>query len=784
MWQANTYTVTYKGNGSTSGTTANSSHTYNTAKALTSNGYARTGYTFKGWSTSSTATSATYTNAQSVKNLTSTNGATVTLYAVWQVNTYTVVYNANGGTGTTANSSHTYGTAKALTNNGYSRTGYTFKGWSTSSTATSATYTNGQSVTNLTATNGATVTLYAVWQAHTYTVVYNGNGATSGTTANSSHTYNTAKALTANGFTRTGYKFKGWSTSSTATTATYTNTQSVSNLTSTNGATVTLYAVWECVVFYIQYNANGGAGTMANSMHEIADPGLISTCTFTKTGFVFYGWSTNQNATMGNYMNNTEIPVLAAAGETIVMYAIWLKNDITITIDPNGGLFNGVETETEINITFQEDLTIEQPTRQGHAFLEFNTSSDGQGQSLTSTMTLSSDVTFYAIWEPLNYYIKYYDGDLYLGETVAMYNETLSLTSWATLLQNNSLTGGKFAQYGWNFAGWTSNQNGTQIQYSNSAGVNNITEAGTTLNLYAIHTQPLVITYNGNGATSGEVANQSCDLMLNSLTENIADFVVTLSTNSFAKTNYSFTNWAIDSTSGEQYSAGANITNTNLNLTYSSTFSKTFYAIWQGNSYTINYYNSTTQIASVNYVYGTTAALTEFDLVASVMHYAYGWEFYGWATENNTFTRVFEDAEDITNISMADGSEITPNRVINLYAVYERLVEFISGENKANATYATQYWNPYSTANTNLSTVLAEIPQAIVEGGWTALGYRVDLNATAPTFEVTSTTEIRPEVNKFNTLYAIYIRTITDTEGSTTAIQYYNSVGTISTVNA
>src|SRR5574344_980213 len=36
--------------------------------------------------------------------------------------------------------------------------------------------------------------MYSAW--NTYTVVYNGNGATGGSTANSSHTYNTAKALT------------------------------------------------------------------------------------------------------------------------------------------------------------------------------------------------------------------------------------------------------------------------------------------------------------------------------------------------------------------------------------------------------------------------------------------------------------------------------------------------------------------------------------------------------------------------------------------------------------
>lgn len=88
-------------------------------------------------------------------------------------------------------------------------------------------------------------TLYSAW--NTYTITYNGNGATGGSTANSSHTYNTAKALTPNGYTRTGYKFAGWSTSKTATSATYSDKQSVSNLTTANGGTVTLYAVWTLI---------------------------------------------------------------------------------------------------------------------------------------------------------------------------------------------------------------------------------------------------------------------------------------------------------------------------------------------------------------------------------------------------------------------------------------------------------------------------------------------------------------------------------------------------------
>ena len=84
---------------------------------------------------------------------------TFTFYAIWEPNTYSVKYNANGGTGSMSGSSHTYNVAKSLNANGFSRSGYTFLGWSTNKDATSATYSNKQSVKNLTSTNGATVTL-------------------------------------------------------------------------------------------------------------------------------------------------------------------------------------------------------------------------------------------------------------------------------------------------------------------------------------------------------------------------------------------------------------------------------------------------------------------------------------------------------------------------------------------------------------------------------------------------------------------------------------------------
>ena len=91
-------------------------------------------------------------------------GGTLNLYAKWTGITYYVKYNANGGTGTMANSTHQYGTASNLRANSFSRGSYyTFQGWSTTPTGT-VKYANNASINNLTTTNGQTINLYAVWK--------------------------------------------------------------------------------------------------------------------------------------------------------------------------------------------------------------------------------------------------------------------------------------------------------------------------------------------------------------------------------------------------------------------------------------------------------------------------------------------------------------------------------------------------------------------------------------------------------------------------------------------
>lgn len=116
----------------------------------------KAGHTFLGWSTSDSATSASYVGGNS---FTVTSSGTTTLYAVWKANTYTVSYNANGGSGAPPAQTKTYNVSLTLSSTVPTRSGYIFQGWATSSTGAVAYQPSGSYTAN------ADVILYAIWKA-------------------------------------------------------------------------------------------------------------------------------------------------------------------------------------------------------------------------------------------------------------------------------------------------------------------------------------------------------------------------------------------------------------------------------------------------------------------------------------------------------------------------------------------------------------------------------------------------------------------------------------------
>jgi uncharacterized repeat protein (TIGR02543 family) len=196
------YTLAYNANGGT-GTVKSRSCGLTETFNLADNTFTRTGYTANDWNTAKDGSGTTYASGAEVARLSDgKEDVTVTLYAQWTPNPYKVQFNANGGIGAAEKQSFKYDAEQALTPNTATRASYTFVGWNTKEDGSGTSYADGAKVKNLTATANATVVLYAIWTPNKYTVKYNGNNHTIGSTKDSEHTYDEPKKLTENGFRR------------------------------------------------------------------------------------------------------------------------------------------------------------------------------------------------------------------------------------------------------------------------------------------------------------------------------------------------------------------------------------------------------------------------------------------------------------------------------------------------------------------------------------------------------------------------------------------------------
>lgn len=246
-WTANKYTVTLNQQ-SGSGGTGSVSATYGSAMPSMTKP-SRTGYTFGGYYTSTGGGGTQYYTAAGASARSWDKTAATTLYAKWTANKYTVTLNKNNGTGGTNSVTATYGSAMPPDVTAPTRTGYTFSGYNDATSGGTQYYT--AALASARAWNKAqNSTLYAQWTGYNYTVIFNnsaeryGTSDITGTMSNQSLVYGTESPLTKNGFSWEYHEFVGWSVSPNGA-ATYTDQQKVSNLTTTNNGTVTLYAVWK-----------------------------------------------------------------------------------------------------------------------------------------------------------------------------------------------------------------------------------------------------------------------------------------------------------------------------------------------------------------------------------------------------------------------------------------------------------------------------------------------------------------------------------------------------------
>ena len=203
-----------------------------------------------------------------------TKSSSATYISVPAKPSYTISYNANGGSGAPGNQTKWYGTNLTLSYTKPSRAGNSFQGWATSSSGNVAYKPGG------TYSSNSSVTLYAKWKADTYTISYNANGG-SGAPGNQTKTYGVDLTLSSVKPTRADYNFLGWSTSASGGVIYNSGSKYTKN------GNATLYAVWELA--YTRPRLNNFSADRCDSDGTANESGTYAKITFT--------WSTDKTVT-------------------------------------------------------------------------------------------------------------------------------------------------------------------------------------------------------------------------------------------------------------------------------------------------------------------------------------------------------------------------------------------------------------------------------------------------------------------------------------------------------
>ena len=395
-WEIKKFNITYRdmGDEELSGVLSSSAPTVHTwGKNTTLKKPTKVGYSFGGWYLDPDCTG---TKVSSLAK--SSYNADITLYAKWTANSYSIKYKDEAGktfSGKHASGypkTHTYDTETVLL--APAKTGYIFKGWYLDKACTA------KPVTTLGATDyTAAVTVYAKWQANTYTVTYRdmGDADFSGVHPSSTptvHTYGKNTNLTKP--TKTGYTFGGW----------YLNPECTGSKISSlaKGSytqDITLYAKWTANKYTITYRDKGNGSFSGTNPTGSATKHTYDTDTVlpvpTKKGYTFVGWYLDRACA------TTPVTVLGGTEYTasIKLYAKWEVNVYTITYRDKGGEeFSGVlASGNPTTHTYNKATTLKNPTKEGYTFGGWYTDAacTKKVTSLGKT-SYTADITLYAKW--------------------------------------------------------------------------------------------------------------------------------------------------------------------------------------------------------------------------------------------------------------------------------------------------------------------------------------------------------------------------------------------------
>ena len=344
-WTAITYTIAFSGGSGSTGSVESIPAAYDREVTLPRNAFTRPGYSFNGWSQSSSASKGSYAEGDAVKNLTSTQGTTVTLYAAWQPLPVTVRLHLNyagaeditrtGAVGSNYNYILTdAGTTRFNSITDPKRDGYIFDGWydaAEGGSAISTTY----KFTAADAEDG--FDMYAHW-VKGIIVHFDGNGY-KGTLADKTVTpdkvYSSLTYLLRENSYPANKTLEGWYIKN----ADGSFGEAVAKDTVFSGDEVTLIAKWRDYQYIIKYHVKSGdksgvTGTMADQPAPFGQDVKLAKCAYVREGYDFAGWATSS---YGSTIAHPDEAVINRAweeddwgdgsedNELYTLYAVWTE---------------------------------------------------------------------------------------------------------------------------------------------------------------------------------------------------------------------------------------------------------------------------------------------------------------------------------------------------------------------------------------------------------------------------------------------------------------------------
>lgn len=396
QWTATliSYTATFNGNGGGIPSPSTITKTYGSELGTLPTCY-WTGYTFLGWYTASSGGS-------KISTATKITG-TVTYYAQWSINSYTLTFDVNGGNAVSPTSKSVqygsaYGTLPTPTKNLDAEFTYAFAGWYTAAIG-------GTQVTANTTMDAGNITIYAHWTAtiRSYTISYQitygfldrtSQSVTYGSTGSCTLTMPSNDA-------QYTYIFQGWYTAANGGGIKVSSSLTLETPSVTGAATYYAYVTRYINRYTFTFDANGGSTLSSSSITKDYNEaiGMLPTCSRAEDNtymYAFAGWFDTAAATGG-----TQLTTTTTVTSNRTWYARWtaIYKNYTVTWDGNGG----TPSQSSSSFHYNDALgTLPIATRPEYTFQGWSTSANGS-VDVSTTTRVTGNVTYYAIWQINSY---------------------------------------------------------------------------------------------------------------------------------------------------------------------------------------------------------------------------------------------------------------------------------------------------------------------------------------------------------------------------------------------